>query len=89
MLIFVNFGVIKIFITFMIGKQSFKADWNLCGLKLQKLAIIVCFICFSIEKANALAAAMEEEKKSVDMQKFVPRLPEIDDTHFPLKISQV
>ncbi|XP_013171047.1 PREDICTED: probable ATP-dependent RNA helicase spindle-E [Papilio xuthus] len=41
-----------------------------------------------IEKANELAAAYERATTNVDLDKLVPRLPEIDDTHFPLKLSQ-
>lgn len=44
---------------------------------------------FSVEKANTLAATLEMDKMSLDLKRLVPRLPEIDDTHFPLVISQV
>ncbi|XP_045453165.1 probable ATP-dependent RNA helicase spindle-E [Melitaea cinxia] len=94
----------KIFLTFQDNNQNGKTDKVKGGdptipgqvvlpvykaIKARQLKMDIRIPLLPIEKANALAAAMEEEKKSVDMQKFVPRLPEIDDTHFPLKISQL
>lgn len=48
---------------------------------------LIC-VC-RVEKANALAAMLEARQTDQDMVKMVPRLPEVDDTHFPLKISYV
>lgn len=49
----------------------------------------VFFIYFRPEKANALATAIETEKMKLNLEKMVPRLPDVDDTHFPLRISHV
>ncbi|XP_045519372.1 probable ATP-dependent RNA helicase spindle-E [Pieris brassicae] len=42
-----------------------------------------------LNKANDLAKAMEALKISRNVDQMVPRLPEVDDTHFPLTISQL
>lgn len=42
-----------------------------------------------LEKAKELEAMLEIENLELDMTQMVPRLPEVDDTHFPLKISYV
>ena len=50
---------------------------------------MLIFVLFRLHKALELASAYAEGKMTTDFEKMVPRLPEIDDTHFPLKISQV
>ncbi|CAH2094465.1 unnamed protein product [Euphydryas editha] len=59
------------------------------AIKARQLKMDIRIPLLPIEKANVLAAAMEDEKQNVEMHKLVPRLPEIDDTHFPLIISQL
>nr|XP_026494263.1 probable ATP-dependent RNA helicase spindle-E [Vanessa tameamea] len=94
----------KIYLTFHDNNPNVKNDNNSGGdptipgqvvlsvykaVKARQLKMEFRIPLLPIEKANALAEAMEEKKTSVDMNKMVPRLPEIDDTHFPLKISQI
>lgn len=43
----------------------------------------------SVEKANDLKKAMDTQKSAAGMDLAVPRLPDIDETHFPLVISYV
>ncbi|KAM3962437.1 tudor domain containing 9 protein spindle E [Aphomia sociella] len=42
-----------------------------------------------VEKANALYAILQVSKLEVDIEKMVPRLPDVDETHFPLKICHI
>ncbi|XP_047033672.1 probable ATP-dependent RNA helicase spindle-E isoform X2 [Helicoverpa zea] len=59
------------------------------AIKARQLRIDIRIPLLPLEKAQALANAFAVDKMSLDLEKVVPRLPEIDDTHFPLKISQL
>ncbi|CAB3245863.1 unnamed protein product [Arctia plantaginis] len=59
------------------------------AVKARQLRIDIRIPILPVEKAKTLAAALEMEKMSLDLKRMVPRLPEIDDTHFPLTISQL
>ncbi|KAL0869154.1 hypothetical protein ABMA27_007445 [Loxostege sticticalis] len=57
------------------------------AVKARQLRMDIRIPLLPVEKANALAAMLEARQTDQDMVKMVPRLPEVDDTHFPLKIS--
>ncbi|XP_039757557.1 probable ATP-dependent RNA helicase spindle-E [Pararge aegeria] len=59
------------------------------SIKARQLRMDIRIPLLPIEKAVALAEGIAEMKKNTNMDKMVPRLPEIDDTHFPLQISQL
>ncbi|XP_034834084.1 probable ATP-dependent RNA helicase spindle-E [Maniola hyperantus] len=93
----------KVFLTFQ-DNQNLKSDQKggdptipgqvvlpvYKAIKARHLKMDIRIPLLPIEKANALAAAIAELKKNnMEISKMVPRLPEIDDTHFPLLISQL
>ncbi|XP_072929910.1 probable ATP-dependent RNA helicase spindle-E isoform X2 [Epargyreus clarus] len=59
------------------------------AVKARQLKMDIRIPLLPIEKARQLAKALEESKASFNVNKMVPRLPDIDDTHFPLKICQL
>ncbi|CAG4957696.1 unnamed protein product [Colias eurytheme] len=59
------------------------------AIKARHLQMPIRIPLLPLEKANALAAAAEALKAARNVDNMVPRLPEIDDTYFPLKISQL
>ncbi|XP_045776416.1 probable ATP-dependent RNA helicase spindle-E [Maniola jurtina] len=60
------------------------------AIKARHLKMDIRIPLLPIEKATALAEAIAELRKhNTEVSKMVPRLPEIDDTHFPLQISQL
>ncbi|XP_052744057.1 probable ATP-dependent RNA helicase spindle-E isoform X2 [Bicyclus anynana] len=59
------------------------------AIKARHLKMEIRIPLLSVEKANLLAEGLAEMKKNANIDKMVPRLPEIDDTHFPLQISQL
>ncbi|KAJ8723946.1 hypothetical protein PYW07_007926 [Mythimna separata] len=59
------------------------------AVKARQLRIDIRIPMLPLEKALQLAESFAEDKMSLDLERLVPRLPEIDDTHFPLKISQL
>ncbi|CAK1583629.1 unnamed protein product [Parnassius mnemosyne] len=94
----------KIYLTFSEGSDSSKRDKDKTGdptipgqvvlpiykaIKARQLRMDIRIPLLPLEKANELAAALEMSNMNVDIEKMVPRLPEVDDTHFPLKISQL
>ncbi|XP_028166135.1 probable ATP-dependent RNA helicase spindle-E [Ostrinia furnacalis] len=91
----------KVFLTFC-DNQYAKRDKNNSGdptipgqvvlpvykaIKARQLRMDIRIPLLPLEKANALAAMLEASNSNPDMVKMVPRLPEVDDTHFPLKIT--
>lgn len=59
------------------------------SIKARQLRLEIRIPLLPPEKANALAAAIEIDKKKLNLETMVPRLPDVDDTHFPLRISHV
>ncbi|VVD01565.1 unnamed protein product [Leptidea sinapis] len=59
------------------------------AIKARQLKMDIRIPLLPLEKANVLLAAMKSHKRHSNIDKLVPRLPDIDETHFPLKISQV
>ncbi|KAJ0173644.1 hypothetical protein K1T71_010793 [Dendrolimus kikuchii] len=57
------------------------------SVKARQLRIDIRIPMLPVEKANDLKKAMDTQKSAADMNLAVPRLPDIDETHFPLKIS--
>ncbi|XP_075982903.1 tudor domain containing 9 protein spindle E [Anticarsia gemmatalis] len=92
----------KIFLTFKDGMETTaggqnKGDPTIPGqvilpvykaVKARQLRIDINIPILPLDKAEMIAAELEMEKLTLDLDKMVPRLPEIDDTHFPLTISQ-
>ncbi|CAG9789289.1 unnamed protein product [Diatraea saccharalis] len=91
----------KVYLTFK-ENQLFRRDKNNSGdptipgqvvlpvykaIKARHLKMDIRIALLPVEKANALAAMLETTKSELDIAKMVPRLPDVDDTHFPLKIS--
>ncbi|XP_050675302.1 probable ATP-dependent RNA helicase spindle-E [Leptidea sinapis] len=59
------------------------------AIKARQLKMDIRIPLLPLEKANVLLAAMKSHKRHSNIDKLVPRLPDIDETHFPLKISQL
>lgn len=59
------------------------------AVKARQLRMDIRIPILPTSEANTLAAALEIDRMSLDLQKMVPRLPEIDDTHIPVRISQL
>ncbi|CAK1553904.1 unnamed protein product [Leptosia nina] len=59
------------------------------AIKCRQLKIQIRIPLLPLDRAHDLANGLEALKLTCDVDKMVPRLPEIDDTHFPLKISQI
>ncbi|CAH2045426.1 unnamed protein product, partial [Iphiclides podalirius] len=94
----------KIYLTFSDGSDTANANKEKTGdptipgqvvlpvykaIKARQLKMDIRIPLLPIEKANELAAALELSNVNIDIEKMVPRLPEVDDTHFPIKISQM
>ncbi|XP_026315205.1 probable ATP-dependent RNA helicase spindle-E [Hyposmocoma kahamanoa] len=59
------------------------------AIKARQLKMDIRIQLLPLEKANEVAAALESEKKMEHTwNKMVPRLPDVDDSHFPLTISE-
>uniref|UniRef100_A0A2H1VX56 SFRICE_018012 n=1 Tax=Spodoptera frugiperda TaxID=7108 RepID=A0A2H1VX56_SPOFR len=58
------------------------------AVKARQLRIDVRIPLLPRDKAQTVAASIALDKMTLDLERMVPRLPEVDDTHFPLKISQ-
>ncbi|XP_059053165.1 probable ATP-dependent RNA helicase spindle-E [Achroia grisella] len=92
----------KVYLTFS-DKQDLKAASNsgdptipgqvllpvYKAIKARQLKMDIRIPLLSVEKANALYSMLQESKKDLNINKMAPRLPEVDDTHFPLKISHM
>ncbi|XP_022817676.1 probable ATP-dependent RNA helicase spindle-E [Spodoptera litura] len=59
------------------------------AVKARQLRIDVRIPLLPRDKAQTMAAAYALDKMALDLELMVPRLPEVDDTHFPMKISQM
>ncbi|KAL4706344.1 hypothetical protein ACJJTC_016638 [Scirpophaga incertulas] len=59
------------------------------AVKARQLKMDIRISLLPNEKAQELADMLEEKKSQMEIDKMVPRLPEIDDTHFPLRISYI
>ncbi|XP_048486162.1 probable ATP-dependent RNA helicase spindle-E [Plutella xylostella] len=57
------------------------------AIKARQLKMDIRLALLPQEKADELAAALQLSKMALDKDLAVPKLPEIDDTHFPLTIS--
>ncbi|XP_012544435.2 probable ATP-dependent RNA helicase spindle-E [Bombyx mandarina] len=92
----------KVFLTFNDGSYLSRSEKENSGdptipgqvalpvykcIKARQLRLDIRIPLLPLEKANALASAMQINNKDISMERTVPRLPEIDDTHFPLKIT--
>ncbi|CAG9565445.1 unnamed protein product [Danaus chrysippus] len=92
----------KIYLTFQ-DNESSKTDNNKGGdptipgqvllpvykaIKARQLKMDIRIPLLPLEKAIALSEAMKSKVVSKDLSAMVPSLPDIDDTHFALKISQ-
>ncbi|CAD0203892.1 unnamed protein product [Chrysodeixis includens] len=93
----------KIYLTFndgvdeMSGAQN-RGDPSIPGqvvlpvykaVKARQLRIDIRIPLLPPDKANEIAATLTMDKLSLNLETMVPRLPEIDDTHLPVKISQL
>ncbi|XP_060805355.1 probable ATP-dependent RNA helicase spindle-E [Amyelois transitella] len=92
----------KVFLTFS-DNQSSKNDTNsgdptipgqvllpvYKAIKARQLRMDIRIPLLPFEKANALHAMLEASKNSQDLDTMVPKLPELDETYFPLKISHL
>nr|XP_032521208.1 probable ATP-dependent RNA helicase spindle-E [Danaus plexippus plexippus] len=58
------------------------------AVKARQLKMDVRIPLLPLEKAIALSEAMKSKLVDMDLNAMVPSLPDIDDTHFALKISQ-
>ncbi|XP_049877718.1 probable ATP-dependent RNA helicase spindle-E [Pectinophora gossypiella] len=58
------------------------------AIKARQLKMDIRIPLLPPEKAHELAAVLQMEKMDINIQKIVPRLPDVDDTHFPLRISE-
>ncbi|CAH0400477.1 unnamed protein product [Chilo suppressalis] len=91
----------KVYLTFR-ESQLFRRDKNNSGdptipgqvvlpvykaVKARQLKMDIRIPLLPVEKANALAALLATSKSELDIASMVPRLPDVDDTHFPLRIS--
>ncbi|XP_061384451.1 probable ATP-dependent RNA helicase spindle-E [Danaus plexippus] len=58
------------------------------AVKARQLKMDIRIPLLPLEKAIALSEAMKSKLVNMDLNNMVPSLPDIDDTHFALKISQ-
>ncbi|XP_053613679.1 probable ATP-dependent RNA helicase spindle-E [Plodia interpunctella] len=59
------------------------------AIKARQLRMDIRIPLLPLEKANALNSMLEASKNTKDIDKMVPKLPELDETYFPLKISHL
>ncbi|XP_041969908.1 probable ATP-dependent RNA helicase spindle-E isoform X2 [Aricia agestis] len=92
----------KIYVTFEDSKQDTSLDKNKSGdptipgqvvlpvykaIKARQLRIDFRIPLLPVKEANELAESLDEEYVSQVKEHLVPRLPDIDETYIPLKIS--
>ncbi|XP_026760545.2 probable ATP-dependent RNA helicase spindle-E [Galleria mellonella] len=59
------------------------------AIKARQLKMDIRVPLLPLEKANALNNMLQVSAMDLNIDRMVPRLPEVDDTHFPLKISHI
>ncbi|KAG6449953.1 hypothetical protein O3G_MSEX006321 [Manduca sexta] len=94
----------KVYLTFDNGSHMSRGDRDKSGdptipgqvalpvykcIKFRQLRLDVRIPLLPPDKANILAESLRMEKLDLKMENMVPRLPEVNDTHFPLKICHV
>ncbi|XP_068618918.1 probable ATP-dependent RNA helicase spindle-E [Battus philenor] len=92
----------KIYLTFSDGKVEDKkgkkeGDPTIPGqvllpvykaIKARQLKMNIRIHLLPVDKANVMAAAYEVNNLNIDIERVVPRLPEVDDTYCPISISE-